>query len=185
MIRQSDIKNDRVRQIVSGGQYAVFRRARHDALETELVRKVDENARKGHVVFDDQDLALVGIEVIAIIGRSAVRLLPITLGRDRMLWGIAVTCAFTTAWLERESVILFVGCGLFAVAWQRRAVPGAPAVPVVAGAWLGGGAVPAVQQIGHSLLPMLLYFAGAGFFVFGSGLAIVPFLHGGVVERAV
>jgi len=28
-----------------------------------------------------------------------------------------------------------------------------------------------------------LYFAAAGTFVFGSGLAIVPFLHGGVVEQ--
>jgi chromate transporter len=30
---------------------------------------------------------------------------------------------------------------------------------------------------------ILLYFAEAGAFVFGSGLAIVPFLYGGVVER--
>ena len=28
-----------------------------------------------------------------------------------------------------------------------------------------------------------LYFAEAGAFVFGSGLAIVPFLHGGVVNE--
>src|SRR5439155_25032195 len=27
------------------------------------------------------------------------------------------------------------------------------------------------------------YFAGAGLFVFGSGLAIVPFLYGGVVQQ--
>ena len=30
---------------------------------------------------------------------------------------------------------------------------------------------------------LLLYFAEAGAFVFGSGLAIVPFLHGGVVDQ--
>jgi len=30
---------------------------------------------------------------------------------------------------------------------------------------------------------VFLYFAAAGAFVFGSGLAIIPFLHGGVVER--
>ena len=30
---------------------------------------------------------------------------------------------------------------------------------------------------------ILLYFAEAGAFVFGSGLAIIPFLHGGVVDK--
>jgi chromate transporter len=33
------------------------------------------------------------------------------------------------------------------------------------------------------LLRIFLYFAEAGAFVFGSGLAIVPFLHGGVVNQ--
>src|SRR5262249_14525585 len=40
---------------------------------------------------------------------------------------------------------------------------------------------------GEATLPLLtkvcLYFAEAGAFVFGSGLAIVPFLHGGVLEK--
>jgi chromate transporter len=35
----------------------------------------------------------------------------------------------------------------------------------------------------ETLLKLGLYFAKAGAFVFGSGLAIVPFLHGGVVEE--
>ncbi len=35
--------------------------------------------------------------------------------------------------------------------------------------------------IGATLKAILLFFAKAGAFVFGSGLAIVPFLHGGVV----
>jgi chromate transporter len=35
---------------------------------------------------------------------------------------------------------------------------------------------------GATLSKILLYFATAGVFVFGSGLAIVPFLHGGVVD---
>src|SRR5207244_8044623 len=36
---------------------------------------------------------------------------------------------------------------------------------------------------GATLWRIWLYFAEAGAFVFGSGLAIVPFLYGGVVER--
>ena len=31
-------------------------------------------------------------------------------------------------------------------------------------------------------MQIFLYFAKAGMFVFGSGLAVVPFLYGGVVE---
>lgn len=125
----------------------------------------------------------IGAAVIAVIARSAVKLVPLTLGTDRLLWGIALVCAATTAWLEREVVSLFVGGGLLVAAWRRRAVPGAPAVPAMAGGLMGGGAAPLAPEAGQALLPMLLYFAGAGFFVFGSGLAIVPFLHGGVVER--
>lgn len=34
-----------------------------------------------------------------------------------------------------------------------------------------------------TLFKILIYFAWAGTFVFGSGLAIVPFLHSGVVEK--
>jgi chromate transporter len=36
---------------------------------------------------------------------------------------------------------------------------------------------------GSGLLSIFLYFAKAGMFVFGSGLAVVPFLYGGVVQQ--
>jgi chromate transporter len=124
----------------------------------------------------------IGAAVIAIIGRSAVKLLPITLGRDRLLWAIAAVCAVTTAWLGREVVWLFVASGLFAAAWRGRGVAEA-AAPAFAGGAVTGGFSLAGALGGRELLSILAYFAGAGMFVFGSGLAIVPFLHGGVVER--
>src|SRR5204862_3484850 len=50
---------------------------------------------------------------------------------------------------------------------------------------LGTTAAPAGAAVagGATLLKIALYFAGAGAVVFGSGLAIVPFLHGGVVNQ--
>jgi chromate transporter len=48
-------------------------------------------------------------------------------------------------------------------------------------AWLIGGLKGPTTA--GTILKLGLYFAEAGTFVFGSGLAIVPFLHGGVVER--
>ena len=52
----------------------------------------------------------------------------------------------------------------------------------------GGGqsgslAVPPTFAGDSSLLGIFLYFAKAGMFVFGSGLAVVPFLYGGVVQE--
>src|SRR5262249_54637342 len=46
--------------------------------------------------------------------------------------------------------------------------------------WLTGLHGPATSS---TLWKICIYFAEAGAFVFGSGLAIVPFLHGGVVEH--
>jgi len=40
-----------------------------------------------------------------------------------------------------------------------------------------------VQQINGTLVTIATYFAKAGAIVFGSGLAVVPFLHGGVVQQ--
>src|SRR5207253_9024107 len=46
------------------------------------------------------------------------------------------------------------------------------------GLFVAAGAFPANSQ----LWEVFLYFAKAGMFVFGSGLAIMPFLYGGVVQ---
>lgn len=37
-------------------------------------------------------------------------------------------------------------------------------------------------SVAGSVLPIFVFFAKAGLFVFGSGLAIIPFLYGGVVQ---
>lgn len=126
----------------------------------------------------------IGAAVVAIIARSAYKLTRLTLGRDRLLWGIFLALAVVTAWTESEIVWLFLGAGvvvLLARAPPRFVRPRA-AMAIVPG-WLflvSGLRGPAQPSL---IWRMTLYFAEAGAFVFGSGLAIVPFLHGGVVNQ--
>jgi chromate transporter len=122
----------------------------------------------------------IGAAVIAIIARSAYRLLRSTLAMDRLLWGLFLASALVTGWTESEIVWLFVGCGLLALfvkAPPRLRRSAALALPWP---WLVTGLHGPASA--GTLWTLLWYFAEAGAFVFGSGLAIVPFLHGGVVR---
>ena len=122
----------------------------------------------------------IGAAVIAIIARSAWKLVKMSLGKDRLLWALFAASAVTTAWTESEIIWLFLGSGvvvLLARARRRSATPLAAALPP--GLLLGLSAAAAWPLLGR----IAFYFAEAGSFVFGSGLAIVPFLHGGVVNQ--
>lgn len=127
----------------------------------------------------------VGPAVIGIIAISAYKLTGKTVGQDGLLWLIYLTSAVVTVVTESEFVLLFLAAGL--ITWLAKSPP----------SWLRGQAVPSAA-IGIPLLAMLpaehisdgqklwqifLFFAKAGAFVFGSGLAIVPFLYGGVVKE--
>jgi len=119
----------------------------------------------------------IGAAVIAIIARSAVKLVRLTLGRDGLLWAIFAVAAVVTAWTESEIEWLFVGGGLVALAVRTLPQAALGLVPLGLVTGLHGPATRATRwTIGW-------YFAEAGAFVFGSRLAIVPFLYGGVVER--
>ena len=126
----------------------------------------------------------IGAAVIAIIARSAYKLVRSTLKTDVLLWFLFAALALTTAWRETEIVWLFLLCGV--VAMFAKAPPqfksATPAA--VAFGWietLSTGALgPATAA---TLSTLFLFFLKAGAFVFGSGLAIVPFLYGGVVSQ--
>jgi chromate transporter len=124
----------------------------------------------------------IGAAVIAIIARSAWKLTKLSLKRDRLLWAVFAVTAAVTAATESEIVWLFLGAGLLTalVRAPPRLRHGPAAAAAVLPAWLVTGL--AGPQPGL-LLRILGYFAAAGTFVFGSGLAIVPFLHGGVVNE--
>ena len=126
----------------------------------------------------------IGAAVIAIIAWSAARLARTTLGRDRLLWGLFAMSLIVTAWTAREIIWLFVASGLiplFARAGVRPSLPSKALLLAPWPAWLTSGLTGAASV--GVLWKVFAYFAAAGLFVFGSGLAIVPFLHGGVVEQ--
>ena len=128
----------------------------------------------------------VGAAVIGIIAISAYKLTTRNIARDKLLWTIYLATAAFTVWSQSESIWVFLGAG--AMVWLVRAPPKR---------WLGKGAAPAfaaastqaspttavLGNLDWSLLAQLgAFFAKAGAFVFGSGLAIVPFLYAGVVH---
>jgi chromate transporter len=118
----------------------------------------------------------IGAAVIGIIARSAVKLTKLTLGKDKLLWGIFAVLAVSTAWTSREIIWLVVLGGLISLvvkSYPLRSRTGSAACVLLAWGWL-----PPTGLLGE----IFLYFAKAAMFVFGSGLAVVPFLYGGVVE---
>jgi chromate transporter len=126
----------------------------------------------------------VGAAVTGIIAMSAKKLTTKTLGRDRLLWAVYLVLAVVTIATESEVAWLLIAGGVLVwllrapPRWARRGTLGA--VPLVelplAAGLLGGADLSLLAQIG-------IFFAKAGTFVFGSGLAIVPFLYGGVVTE--
>ena len=130
----------------------------------------------------------VGASVIGIIAHSAYKLTTKTIGRDWLLWAIYLVTAAVTILTQSEQVLLFLAAGV--LVWLVKAPPRAfwkswgkgktgvmslSPVPLAALFAMGGAA-------GGTLWAIFTFFAAAGAFVFGSGLAIIPFLYGGVVQ---
>jgi chromate transporter len=122
--------------------------------------------------------------VMAILAVAAVKLAILTDERDVRLWVITLVIGAVTAATGAEVAILFVAAGIVMSVWeapprslQRRGSSSLLlTVPrphsLLTGILTGGG-----------LLTLGLFFLKAGAFIFGSGLAIVPFLRAGVVEQ--
>jgi chromate transporter len=132
----------------------------------------------------------IGAAVIAIIAIAAYKLARSTNKRDPLLWAVFGALAIATMWAEAELAEFFVIAGLVTLFARAR-----PTRLQALTAGLGGAAVVAViwlierwvinLKVGGEqvLLQILVFFTKAGAFVFGSGLAIVPFLHQGVVQQ--
>jgi chromate transporter len=119
----------------------------------------------------------IGAAVVAIIARSASKLGKTVLGKDKLLWAIFAVLAVSTAVTKREIAWLFVLGGVVSALVRGGVrVRAAKAIPLVF-------VVSTSAVSGNQVWELLWYFGKAGLFVFGSGLAIVPFLHGGVVQQ--
>jgi chromate transporter len=122
----------------------------------------------------------IGPVVIAIVMRSAVKLAKTTVGSDRRMWFIFAVVGLITVFARAEIALLFVLAGVIGILLyskeKKQNIPHAPgllALPLAAGASV---ATPLLLALGA-------FFVKAGAFTFGSGLAIVPFLHQGVVQN--
>jgi chromate transporter len=123
----------------------------------------------------------IGPVVIAIVALSAVRLARATVGSEKRMWVIFGIVAIITITARAEIALLFVIAGIIGIALyaprKRNKTPGAGVSGLMALSFSGG--------MGAATLPLLLalgaFFVKASAFTFGSGLAIVPFLHEGVV----
>jgi chromate transporter len=132
----------------------------------------------------------IGAVIIAIIAVAAYRLARATNKSDALLWSIFGVAFAATVWTGSELAVIFILAGLAVLvirAWPGRRTG---AVLVCAGLatavgigllerTLSGVSATSGQPL---LLQILLFFGKAGSFVFGSGLAIVPFLQQGVVH---
>jgi chromate transporter len=125
----------------------------------------------------------VGASVIGIITISAYKLTQKTIGANSLMWAIYLVSAVTTVLTESESILLFLGAGL--IVWAIRTPPWRRPPTSVAALFLAPlGPVSNEQaSLGEVLTQIAIFFTKAGAFVFGSGLAIVPFLYSGVVKE--
>jgi chromate transporter len=134
----------------------------------------------------------IGATVIAIIAIAAYKLARGTNKTNPLLWGIFVCLTVVTAWTQSELAEFFIIAGLVTLVLQAwpgwkagiLMILGSGALGLVVWlmeAWLGQAG--STGTSGNLLAEILLFFTKAGAFVFGSGLAIVPFLHQGVVQQ--
>jgi chromate transporter len=130
----------------------------------------------------------VGAAVIGIIAMSAYKLTIKSISKFELpamkakwlLWLFYMAGIAITVITEREEILLFLACGVLYMVikappqWLKKPSVLPAGILVSTGFWKYDGKT--LQEIGW-------FFAKAGAFVFGSGLAIVPFLHGGVVKE--
>ncbi len=97
-----------------------------------------------------------------------------------MLWVFFLAAAIITIVTQQEEVLLFIAAGfiyMFVKArpkWAKKSSVVNSILLFETGFW---------QYEYGALGKIAIFFTKAGAFVFGSGLAIVPFLHGGVVTE--
>jgi chromate transporter len=123
----------------------------------------------------------IGAAVIAIIAIAAYRLARSSNRRDPLRWAIFGVLFVATILAQAELGELFIAAGVLAIVVKAppRILRRFGAAPIL----LLPLPVLAAATQPDILLTLFLFFAKASAFVFGSGLAIVPFLHQTVVTQ--
>lgn len=128
----------------------------------------------------------VGAAVIGIIAVSVYKLTTKTVSKLKLegiqknwlLWIFYMTAAVITAFTQTESIWLFLACGFLYMIYKTTSIKTVNNLNLLLLAGTGFW-----EFEWNKLGKIALFFAKAGAFVFGSGLAIVPFLHSGVVTE--
>jgi len=131
----------------------------------------------------------VGAAVIGIIAMSSYKLTTKSVGKinlqsvrqNWMLWLFYILGVTITVITKAENILFFVTAGMIYMIvkappeWIKRPRTASSVILLTGiGFW---------SFESGTLWEIALFFTQAGAFVFGSGLAIVPFLHGGVVTE--
>lgn len=129
----------------------------------------------------------VGASVVGIIALSSYKLTLKSIGKLNLesfkskwlLWLFFISAAIVTFVTEKEQILLFILAGFFYMIfmappkwWNFRTINSLILFQFTL--W---------NSEESTLIKLAVFFAKAGAFVFGSGLAIVPFLHSGVVAE--
>jgi chromate transporter len=122
----------------------------------------------------------VGAAVIGLIAIGTYKLTTKTVAKDGLSWGLFIVSAVATVVMESELLWLVIGSGI--LYWFVKASP------YRLSRRAGNVWAPVLTQVlaiptDSVLWKLAIFFTKAGAFVFGSGLAIVPFLYGGVVKE--
>lgn len=131
----------------------------------------------------------IGAAVIAIITIAAYKLARSTNKRDPLSWGIFAVLAIVTFIAQAELAQFFILAGLVMLIvkapprWLKLRFQSTGLLLPVLGMTIPTLGPLAAESSEGVLLQILLFFAKAGAFVFGSGLAVVPFLYQGVVQE--
>lgn len=99
--------------------------------------------------------------VIAVIAQTAVKLVKISWGKKIGLWAIGLAMALATLLLQKISFFFFLSGGLLGIIFY-----GLPR-----------------GKLFVFPLDIFLFFAKAALVVYGSGMAIIPFIHGDLVNN--
>jgi len=129
----------------------------------------------------------VGASVIGIIAMSSYKLTIKSVGKvnlqsvrqNWMLWVFYILGVAITVITKAENVLFFVAAGM--IYMIVKAPPDWIRKPQTANTIFLLASIGFWSYQSGTLWDIAIFFAEAGAFVFGSGLAIVPFLHGGVV----
>jgi len=130
----------------------------------------------------------VGAAVVGIIAISSYKLSEKSISKFNVaaikthwiLWLFFISALLITYFTEKEEVLLFIGAGLVYMflksppEWMKKSFSANSVLLFGIGFW---------DYNTGTLEKIAWFFTKAGAFVFGSGLAIVPFLHGGVVTE--